>query len=222
MKRTLITTDDGSTTLHIAEWNEQYHSKHGAIKEALHVFINAGFNFWLENNKTSPLSILEIGFGTGLNALLTLLEADKNSVSINYTGVEGYPLEIEEIKLLNYSSELKMTPEVYLKLHQVAWDKNERITPNFSLQKQKKYFSDIEDLELYNIIYFDAFGMRVQPELWSEDIFNRLYKALKTNGILVTYAANGSAKRALKTVGFQVERIPGPPGKREMLRAIKL
>lgn len=221
MKRTLITTADGSTTLHIPEWDEQYHSKHGAINEAIHVFINAGLHNWVLNNITAPISILEIGFGTGLNAFLSLIEAEKNKLSINYTGIEAYPLEEKEIKSLNYTSELRMSPDVFVKLHQVAWESKEEITPYFHLRKQKKLFSEIDDIGLYDLIYFDAFGIRVQPELWSQDIFSRMFKSLKTNGILVTYAANGSARRAMMSVGFDVEKIPGPPGKREMLRALK-
>lgn len=222
MRRTLLTTADGSTTLHIPKWDEQYHSKHGAINEAIHVFVNAGLHNWLSSNISSSVSILEIGFGTGLNALLSLIEAQKNKLSINYTGVEAYPLEENEIMLLNYASELEIPSDIFLKLHQVAWESNVEITPYFHLNKQKKLFSEIEDVELYDLIYFDAFGIRVQPELWSEDIFSRMFRSLKINGILVTYAANGNARRAMKSVGFEVERIPGPPGKREMLRAIKL
>lgn len=221
MRRTLLTTADGSTTLHIPEWDEQYHSKHGAINEAIHVFINAGLHHWLLSNISPSISILEIGFGTGLNALLSLIETQKNMLNINYTGVEAYPLEESEIMLLNYASELKIPSDVFLKLHQVPWESNVEITPSFHLNKQKKLFSKIKDFELYDLIYFDAFGIRVQPELWSEDIFSRMFRSLKPNGILVTYAANGSARRAMKNVGFEVERIPGPPGKREMLRVIK-
>lgn len=222
MKRTLLTTADGSTTLHIPEWDEQYHSKHGAINEAIHVFIEAGLSKWLSSNKSSSISILEIGFGTGLNAFLSLLEAERRNLTINYTGVEAYPLEEKDIALLNYPSELGTTAELFHKLHKVPWETEELITANFDLHKQKKFFSEIKDIGIYDIIYFDAFGIRVQPELWSEAIFNAMFKALKSNGILVTYAANGSARRAMKSVGFEVEKIPGPTGKREMLRAFKL
>ncbi len=217
----MLTTDDGSTTLHIAEWNEQYHSKHGAINEAIHVFINAGLHNWLLKNKAPSISILEIGFGTGLNALLSLLDTKKNNIKVNYTSIEAYPLEEKEIALLNYASELGISTELFLKLHKTPWESKEQITSNFNLHKQKKFFSEIDDIGLYDLIYFDAFGIRVQPELWTEDIFNRMFNALKPNGILVTYAANGNARRAMKTVGFEVEKIPGPVGKREMLRAIK-
>ena len=229
MKRTIIVTADGSTTIHIPEWNEQYHSKHGAIQEAYHVFIKYGlkhFNDLKLNQQTAPSSstaILEIGFGTGLNAFITLLEAQKNKQSIDYVGIEAYPVSSEEIKKLNYAKELHTENSEFLfkKIHEAAWEENHKISPVFSLTKRKQFFSEINDTEAYNIIYFDAFGARVQPELWTETIFKRMYNALKPNGILVTYSAKGSVRRALQSVGFTVEKLPGPPGKREMLRATK-
>lgn len=222
MKHTIVTTEDGSTTLHIPEWNEQYHSKHGAINEAVHVFINAGLHYWQSNNEAFSISIMEIGFGTGLNALLTLLEAEKNKFKIEYTGIEAYPLDIKEIEKLNYASILNMPQQDFLKLHQTVWEKQQYITSHFHLHKQKKLFSEIEEEDKYDLIYFDAFGIRVQPELWTESIFKIMYRALRLNGVLVTYAANGSARRAMIASGFEVTKLPGPPGKREMLRAIKL
>jgi tRNA U34 5-methylaminomethyl-2-thiouridine-forming methyltransferase MnmC len=221
LKRKIIITKDGSTTIHLPDWNEQYHSKHGAIQEAYHVFIQMGFYFFQTNNKTEKINILEIGFGTGLNAFISLLEAEKTKISINYTGIEAYPVENQEIEKLNYPEELEASSEIFLKLHQTVWEKPSQITDSFQLIKQKHFFSEIEDFEMYNLIYFDAFGARVQPELWTEKIFRKMYDALKPNGVLVTYSAKGSVRRAMQVVGFQVERLPGPPGKREMLRAIK-
>lgn len=222
MKRTLLKTGDGSFTLHIPEWNEQYHSKHGAIAEALHVFIKEGLYHWLSVNESTKISILEIGFGTGLNALLTYLESEKHSWNIDYIGVEAFPLGMEEYQKMNYSEMLKSSDEVFAKLHNSPWEEKTIISHNFKLLKQQKLFSEISEVNSIDLIYFDAFGIRVQPELWTEEIFCIMFNALKPNGVLVTYAANGNARRALQAVGFTVERLPGPPGKVEMLRATKL
>lgn len=225
MKRKIIITSDGSTTIHLPEWDEQYHSKHGAIQEAIHVFIESGFYFFLEKNKIEEASILEIGFGTGLNAFLTSLEAVEKKLVIDYFGVEAYPVEIEEIKQLNYVDEVE-TPisnkkALFNKIHSIEWEKKTKINSNFSLTKQQLFFKEINEVDKFDIVYFDAFGARVQPELWTEEIFEKMYKALKKNGVLVTYSSKGSVRRAMQTVGFEVEKIPGPPGKREMLRAVK-
>lgn len=223
MERRIIKTDDGSVTIHLPEWNEQYHSKHGAVQEARHVFLKMGLHHFLEANNSTELSILEIGFGTGLNAFLTLLEAESLNIHINYTGVEAYPVPPEEVKLLNYpeASQAEEKAALFLKLHEVAWKKSSSISNNFSLKKMEMKFHEINDNRLYDLIYFDAFGARVQPELWTEEIFNIMFKALKRNGVLVTYAAKGSVRRAMIASGFEVQKLPGPPGKREMLRAVK-
>lgn len=220
MKREIIITSDGSTTIHLPEWNEQYHSKHGAIQEAYHVFIKNGLDCF--NTKTK-VSILEIGFGTGLNCFITYLEAQQNDLNIDYTGVEAYPVKQEEIEKLNYVEALKAENEqrVFDKIHSLLWNEKEQLSTNFSLIKKEQFFEDINELDKFNLIYFDAFGARVQPELWTESIFKKMFLALKQNGILVTYSAKGSVRRAMQKVGFTVERLPGPPGKREMLRARK-
>lgn len=220
MNRKIITTADGSKTIQIEEWDEQYHSKHGAIQEANHVFIKHGlYEVAKELNK---ISILEIGFGTGLNAFITYLEAEKLKVNINYVGVEAYPISSEELSALNYADLLsKKNDSVFKKLHQVSWEAEHIINKNFSLTIRKQFFEDIKDIEKYNLIYFDAFGARVQPELWTETIFKIMYNALKPKGVLVTYSAKGSVRRAMQSVGFTVERLEGPPGKREMLRGTK-
>ncbi len=223
MKREIIITGDGSSTIHIPEWNEQYHSKHGALQEAIHVFINMGLLPVYAREELSEISILEIGFGTGLNALVTYEEARNRSNTVNYTGVEAYPVAKDEVGKLNFSEIIKdpLAVDFFNKIHESEWGKEVEITKSFKLTKQQKFFQDIEDIELYDLVYFDAFGARVQPELWSVDIFKKMYNALKRNGILVTYAAKGSVRRAMLEVGFLVERLPGPPGKREMLRATK-
>ncbi|NNE02490.1 MAG: tRNA (5-methylaminomethyl-2-thiouridine)(34)-methyltransferase MnmD [Eudoraea sp.] len=217
MKRKIITTGDGSKTIHIEDWDEQYHSKHGAINEAYHVFIDQG----LSRINKSSVAILEIGFGTGLNALITAMEAKKRGLKIHYTAVEAYPITKDELEQLNYTEQLKapLFQEIFNKMHACPWEENVLVSPGFTIHKQCKDFMDIADTDAYDLVYFDAFGARVQPELWTETIFRKMFKALKVHGILVTYAAKGSVRRAMQAVGFTVERLPGPPGKREMLRA---
>ena len=213
-------TSDGSSTIHLPDWNENYHSIHGAIQESKHVFIVKGF----DQLNDSKISILEIGFGTGLNCFITFLEAMKSNKSIDYVGVEAYPVTKYEVAKLNYVSELKAENqnEIFEKMHQCSWEEKHVISSDFSLTKRKQFFKDIVDVNRFNIIYFDAFAAEHQPELWTVVIFEKMYKALKANGILVTYSAKGSVRRAMQEVGFSVERIDGPPGKREMLRATKL
>ena len=224
MKRSIIKTADGSTTIHIEDWDEQYHSKHGAIQEAYHVFIHSGLHHFLERNNTDSATILEIGFGTGLNAFITSLEAEKKGFSLHYIGVEGYPVSDEEVKQLNYVEELDATSfqQDFIQMHEVAWEEAHQISKGFKLIKRQQFFDEIEDENSCDLIYFDAFGARVQPELWTQAIFSKMFTALRENGVLVTYAAKGSVRRAMQEVGFEVERLPGPPGKREMLRATKL
>ena len=156
-----------------------------------------------------------------LNAFITLLEAEKLNLNINYVGVEAYPISSEELSALNYADLLSKENDVFKKLHQVSWEEKHKLNSRFSLTKRKQYFEAIQDIEKYHLIYFDAFGARVQPELWTEAIFKIMYNALKPEGVLVTYSAKGSVRRAMQSVGFKVERLEGPPGKREMLRACK-
>ena len=219
MERKVIITADGSSTIYLPEWDEQYHSIHGAIQEAKHVFIKCGLSLFL-NKK---VSILEIGFGTGLNSFITFLEASKLNLIIDYVGVEAYPVSEEEIEKLNYVSELKAEEysTIFSEMHQQEWEIKNEISSKFSLTKRKQFFNEIQDQNKFSLIYFDAFGAQFQPELWTEDIFKLMYLALKKGGVLVTYCAKGSVRRAMQSVGFIVERLPGPPGKREMLRATK-
>jgi len=219
LKREIIQTLDGSTTIHLPDWNECYHSKHGAIQEAYHVFIQNG----LVTFRNRPVTILEIGFGTGLNAFITFLESKKTDQSIDYYGVEAYPILPIEIGQMNYVSELNATSEISIfeLMHECKWEIKNEISPHYSLTKRKQFFEEISDENKFDLIYFDAFGYRVQPQLWSTDIFRKMYKSLKSEGTLVTYAARGVVKRSLIEVGFLVEKLPGPPGKREMFRATK-
>lgn len=220
MKRRIIVTGDGSKTIQIEDWDEQYHSKHGAIQEAYHVFIEHGLRLF----KNTRISILEIGFGTGLNALITLLEVEKLNLQVDYVGVEAFPVSPDEVKELDYCTQLnsKEHQESFEKMHKSEWESQVSITDEFQLKKQLKDFNSISDSNLFNLVYFDAFGARVQPELWTEEVFLKMYRAMKQEGVLVTYAAKGSVRRALQAVGFKVERLSGPPGKREMLRATKI
>jgi tRNA U34 5-methylaminomethyl-2-thiouridine-forming methyltransferase MnmC len=219
MKRVVVHTADGSTSIHLPDWNESYHSKHGAIQEAQHVFIKNGLDLFQDQN----LSILEIGFGTGLNAFITLLESPKRELIIQYTGVEAYPVLAEEWQHMNYVAELQADEQAPLfeLIHNSDWEQEIAITPTFSLCKRQQRIQDIADQNQFDLIYFDAFGYRVQPELWSDEIFRNMYAALKPNGVLVTYAATGAVRRSMLAAGFSVEKLAGPPGKREMLRATK-
>ena len=219
MEREIIQTLDGSTTIHLKEWDECDHSKHGAIQEAQHVFIKNGLSLF----PNQSVSILEIGFGTGLNAFISFLESSKLNQSINYVGVEAYPVNATEILAMNYVDELnaKSQKEVFEKMHESKWDEKIELTAEFKLTKRKQFFDEIDDIEQFDLIYFDAFGYRVQPELWSTAIFQKMYTALRPGGKLVTYAARGVVKRSMIEVGLTVEKLPGPPGKREMFRASK-
>lgn len=219
MKREIIHTQDGSTTIYLNDWNEYYHSKHGAIQEAKHVFIKNGLALFND----CEVSILEIGFGTGLNAFITFLEAPKMNLKIDYVGIEAYPVSIEELDSMNYVQELgaKDFQKIFETMHQSEWGLPTEMSKDYLLTKRKQFFQEISDIEKYDLIYFDAFGFRVQPELWSTAIFEKMYLSLKKKGVLVTYAARGAVKRSMVEVGFSVEKLEGPPGKREMFRATK-
>ena len=217
-KREAIITEDGSSSLYIEEWDESYHSKHGAIAEAEHIFIKMGLELF--KNKEN-ISILEIGFGTGLNTLISLSEKPIKQY-IKYFGVEKYPLNSNELKALNYSSELNVSERLFEKIHSSNWNELSTITDSFILNKIKCDFAEIElPNESIDLIYFDAFSPRFQPELWHENIFKLMYETLKQGGVLVTYCAKGEVRRTMQKLGFKMERLPGPPGKREMLRATK-
>lgn len=219
MKREIIKTDDGSVTIKLEGLDETYHSTFGAIQEARHVYINNGLDFF----KGQPVAVLEIGFGTGLNCFMTFLEAATKNQKIKYTGIEAYPVTSEEVLQLNYVKELNAESyrEIFATLHSSEWEKALTINANFSLIKRQQFFQDISDNNVYDLIYFDAFGYPTQPELWSPEIFRKMYTALKDGGILITYACRGVIKRAMQEAGFTTEKLEGPPGKREILRAYK-
>lgn len=220
LKKQIIKTLDGSNTIFIPEFDETYHSKHGAIQESLHVFVSSGLKFKTE---LININVLEIGFGTGLNALLTLIHSEETKKNIKYTSVEAYPLKWNLLSKLNYTDIIFNGKyfAVYEKIHKCLWESFSVISPNFMLRKHNIKLQNIVFKSEFDIVYFDAFAPRVQSELWTERIFTSMYIALKPGGVLVTYCAKGSVKRTLKSVGFDLQSIPGPPGRREMSRAIK-
>ena len=227
MKKEIIQTKDGSTTFYLPELNETYHSKNGAIQEAYHVFIKNGFSLFeghelLRTGEAKPISILEIGFGTGLYAFITSLESQNNNQTVDYVGVEAYPITQEEALTMNYANQIDASKtEVFQKIHQIDWEIPIQVNPTFQLTKRKQLFQDIVDVEVFDLIYFDAFGYDVQPELWSDEIFEKMFIALKSGGVLVTYACRSVIKNSMISAGFKIEKLPGAPGKREMLRASK-
>lgn len=215
----LVETADGSHSLYNDSLDEHYHSKHGAMQEALHVFIKMGLN---ELADKPEISVLEIGFGTGLNAFLTYLRKPENQ-TIHYTGLETYPLDLKVIEQLNYFNEESAEHQVlYKNMHALGWTQKHPLASGFYVQKLEQKVQEVNFENEFDLIYFDAFGPRVQPDMWSDAVFQKMYKALKTNGFLVTYCAQGEVKRAMKRSGFVVERLAGPPGKREMTKALKL
>jgi len=218
MNTQLKTTHDGSHTLYSVAIDECYHSENGAIQESEHIFIKTGW----ESCEKSELKILEIGFGTGLNAFLTLLRAEKESKKVVYTALELYPLDEEITRKLNYFELLDKNRKAdFEKLHNTAWNEKIEITPFFTLEKIQADFTNYELNGLYDLFYFDAFSPEKQPEMWSQECFEKLFANANTDAVLVTYCAKGVVRRAIQNAGFQVERLPGPIGKREILRARK-
>jgi len=219
----LMVTSDGTHTVVSPIFNETYHSKHGALQESMHVFIDKGL-LYPAFSDISALGILELGFGTGLNALLSSLYQPQTVRSIHYTTYEAYPLDVPTALSLNYTSFFEDKPdagEVFDKMHQCDWGQDMRISERFVFRKERKFFQDIAESVPFHLIYFDAFGPGTQPELWERPLVESLYNLLHPGGILVTYGAQGAFRRHLKSVGFAIEILPGPPGKREMTRAVK-
>ncbi|NML20182.1 tRNA (5-methylaminomethyl-2-thiouridine)(34)-methyltransferase MnmD [Pseudoflavitalea sp. G-6-1-2] len=225
MKPEIIPTADGSVTIAIPSSGVTYHSKHGAIQESMHVFIGAGLHYMMEKDHTyKHLRILEMGFGTGLNALLTLHESQQAGIGISYETLEAFPLEADIYTQLNYCDQMQ-APELqpyFLQLHTCNWNSAQQITPGFSFTKQRTTLQQYNGLGPVDLIYYDAFAPSAQPELWTTEIFNTLHKMLVPGGILTTYCSKGDVRRAMMAAGFSIEKIPGPPGKREMVRASKL
>lgn len=217
----LIVTEDGSHSLSVPDLDETYHSSHGAIQESTHVFIKHGLLHWIENNPSRKLKIFEVGFGTGLNVYLTVLEAINLKTTIDYHSIELHPIDNDFVKQLNYPSQLGHTSSLFETLHTAAWEKKVRINEYFELLKMQTSLLNFDFEQSYDLIYFDAFAPGKQPELWEYSIIEKCYHALNKKGIFVTYSAKGQLKRDLKKTGFTLETLPGPPGKFEMVRALK-
>ena len=220
MKKEIISTADGSHTISIPEMNVLYHSRHGAIQESMHVFMEAGWRYLVSQSPVQPVNIFEMGFGTGLNAFLTAMEAGKQQIRIHYTTVERYPVTAQEAGSLNYPQTLEQE-ELFRSLHQSSWNEDVRINDYFTLCKEDKDLFSFSASRLFNLIYYDAFAPAAQPDLWTTEIFQKLFNLLDRQGILVTYCSKGDVRRAMAAAGFTVTKLPGPRGKREMLRAVK-
>ncbi|HOY19359.1 MAG TPA: tRNA (5-methylaminomethyl-2-thiouridine)(34)-methyltransferase MnmD [Haliscomenobacter sp.] len=218
----IFVTQDGSHSITAAKFGVSYHSRYGAITESRHVFIQAGL-YPLMVNTPAQLSILEIGLGTGLNVLLTYHELDKRPITVYYEALEGFPISPAIAQTLNYPSliEGSQLQAVFQQLHEGEWNKPITLSPHFQVLKRLGQLEEQSFSPVFDLIYFDAFAPSAQPELWDEAIMQKMYAALKPGGVLVTYCAKGEFKRTLKKVGFTVERLPGPPGKREMTKAVK-
>ncbi len=218
-----IKTEDGSTTYRMEDLKENYHSLNGAITESHFVYITEGFNFWTQKNKDRECNILELGYGTGLMTYMSFLEADRMNRFINYTSLEPYPLTIEEVNLLNYDQFFENSKDLmtFNKFSTISWEETHKVSPHFRITKKKICFEDYKSQKFFDLIYYDAFGAHVQPELWEPELMKKCYSLLNPGGAWVSYCSKGSVRRGLKEVGFSVYRLPGPPGKREMLRAVK-
>ena len=216
----IIETGDGSHTLLNTALDETYHSRHGALRESMHVFITHGLLHRLDISAVTTINILEVGLGTGLNAWLTMLEADKHpSVQFHYVGLEPYPVEESVLRQLNYIQPDETKHQTYFNaIHQATWEQASSLTDNFTLKKQQISLQDIGEESHYDLIYFDAFAPNKQPELWEKPIIEKVTNLLAPSGVWVTYSAKGQLKRDLKSLGLQVETLPGPPGKAEMVR----
>jgi tRNA U34 5-methylaminomethyl-2-thiouridine-forming methyltransferase MnmC len=221
MQREIIITRDGSHSIGFSRNNTTYHSRHGAIQESKHVYIETGLNRLL--NQKPCIRVFEMGFGTGLNALLALISAEGAHQHIYYETIEPYPLGKEFFEKLNYPGELHREDlkTVFQQLHQCSWDKEISVSSFFTFKKIRTSLQDLVFTKSCELVFYDAFAPQTQPELWTEAIFNKLYAALVRDGLLVTYCSKGDVQRALKTAGFTLEKLPGPLYKREILRATK-
>lgn len=217
MKLTIQNTTDGSQTLYSEQFNETYHSVNGAVTESMHVFIDAGFKAVVKNR----LQVFEVGFGTGLNALLTLQEARKLNKDVRYHAIELFPVSNEVFEKLDYAVFTGEDKDLFYAMHNSTWNTEIQLSPIFLLTKVNDNLLNYKHSAMYDLVYFDAFSPAIQPELWGEEVFRRIYEHMNPDGILTTYCAKGIVRRTLQLLGFTTERLPGPPGKREMLRATK-
>lgn len=217
----IFETQDGSHSIFSEQHGVSYHSKYGAIQESRHVFIEAGLYYKMPGRE--EVSILEIGLGTGLNAFMTGLEAERREIQINYVAAEAFPISLDEAQELNYPEQLQVPDwrDRFLNIHAFNWAETHQLSPYFKFCKLHRSFEDLAFDAAFDIIYFDAFAPGAQPELWEPPVMQIMYRALRPGGVLTTYCAKGSVKRTMRSLGFEVEALPGPPGKREMTRAHK-
>lgn len=219
MERELRLTKDGSHTLYVLGLDEPYHSMHGAIQESMHVFINQGFQII----RKSSLTILEIGMGTGLNVMLSLVESIKHKTEVYYHAVEKYPLSTLEYNQLNYETLISDIPKGSLfQLHTSTWETKFSLADNFMVKKELSDIRSMNPKRHFDLVYFDAFAPEKQPKLWTKEIFRKLSLLMNPGGILVSYTSKSAVRRALNSSGFAVTKVPGPPGKWEMIRAIRI
>lgn len=218
MNHILQETLDGSHTIYIPEMDEHYHSTNGAVREAKHIYISKAYNF----SKVQNPIVFEVGFGTGLNALLTALEAENQQRKTIYFSIEKYPLEKDEYEQLNYAKLIgENAVALFEKLHGAEWNMLVEISPYFSLKKIRADLTELSEMPSVDVIYFDAFAPNKQSSMWTPKIFQLMFEHTNPGGTLTTYCAKGEVRRTLQSVGYSVERTDGPPGKREMLRAVK-
>ncbi|HTF02955.1 MAG TPA: tRNA (5-methylaminomethyl-2-thiouridine)(34)-methyltransferase MnmD [Bacteroidia bacterium] len=216
--REIVLTSDGSSSIYLPEFNEHYHSTHGAVQESRHVFMKRGWEEVIRGK--SSIEILEVGFGTGLNAWLVYEETlSGNSPEVYYSAIEAFPVTTEMASLLNYCSPEQKAE--FMKLHEADWNAGITISLQFILEKIQTTLADFVPFRKYDLVFFDAFAPRVQPEMWTKEVFDKMFAAMSPGGILVTYCSKGEVRRNMIAAGFTVEKVPGPPGKREMLRAVK-
>jgi tRNA U34 5-methylaminomethyl-2-thiouridine-forming methyltransferase MnmC len=217
-----LLTDDHSHTLFSERFKATYHSTRGAISESKHVFIQNGLQYIHERFQSKDISVLEVGFGTGLNAFMTYLCAKENTLIINYQSIEAYPVLLSDSSQLNYTKEFSEKEKtVFNQMHQQEWNRIDQISDSFSFIKHLCLVEEFNSPQKFDVIYFDAFSPSKQPELWTESVLRKMYDLLKENGILVTYCAQGQMKRNMKQAGFKVQTLPGALGKREMTRGLK-
>lgn len=217
-------TNDGSPTVVSGIYQTEYHSKHGAVTESLHVFLQEGFYFYLDQYKPEKINLLEYGFGTGLNAYLTALACEEGPC-VMYDSLELHPLDKPLISTFYqklFTGDSEKNSSYFLDVHDSKWNETVEIHPHFSLKKIRADFRNFSPSKIYDLVFFDAFGPGTQADLWTEDIFKPLWKNMSERGILVTYCVQGDFRRMLQRVGFDCQKLPGPPGKREMLRAVKI
>jgi len=218
----LTPTADGSNTLFNETIGEHYHSAHGALQESKHVFIAAGLEYVISQKKGAEINILEVGFGTGLNCLLSLAHGDENRIQINYTGVEAYPLSKAVVQETGYDQYVEQPIwSSFIDNYENCLKERQILSPNCTLQILDSKFEAVKSTAAFDLIYYDAFSVRHQPEMWTDDMIAHACDFLKPDGVFVTYAITGNLKRAIKSCGLSIEKLPGAPGKREMLRAEK-